>query len=1523
MSDVKQVKVDNWGIYFLQRLKHFFNRTDYCDLTLQFQDNAQLKVHRLVLSACTEYFELLERTCEMYEDCLVMPDDLQADVVVPIVNFMYTGHLEFKMDLLERLYQTSQILNMPVLSKLLESHRSLAPKAPAHSYSGIKKLPKQTIHIESSKTVKNIAPAGSSNKRSYSKAFDNNIVYREKKTYQSNARTENVNSIAYRPPSPISKEHFISQKTVVSDPRPTRYEVPEELDTDNIFDNSFCSISYTSQPLMVHPDTVKRYKAKRSNVFTEASGSKKISSLSTIDIVECKRITPKEDNLFDDSNTEQNFNDETDLFSTSYINNEKDPNQLFDQILDNNDGNSGPKVTIETKDSKAASNLDHAKIISEVLKKYPHLVKSNKNIKLKILDPVPSNKGKKQQKQVAAPTYEEDKPVKFKTEVADDFTYETDVIDSKQAAKLIAMGAENTKGPWICLICGTPGKALHFNSYYKFRRHLVEVHNEKPVANICEYCGLRSLKRNYLLHHLYAQHGVQPPPQYHFPKCSMCNYIALTDALLTKHKMGHKTVKNFRCNVCSVAFSTSNQLLQHIQNTGHKYSAEKKSNLQCIYCMKVFLREINLYSHIKSHHKREAKTDGVIDDSDEDKPIAERTRPKAPIKFEPSTSYDNDYEVDLQYPVQQRPTDKQVPARRQHNVISNLKQKILNPGFDAPKAASPKPKTSKSTIHNQSVHNDFFQDIKIPMEPLSNNQNEEIVLIDNNEYIMKDNQLIPRKRKPNSRDYMISDVVETESLETIQQPTTSEYTHVQNTTIEENVPQQSSMVIKKSANLNQPIQIVVSNEEEYKALMASNHPIIFDDGGTNKTLTVLTAPHHNQAIETSAIDLDNTQGNEMMILPHEYPLNVSEGVATENSNIVVVYSHPVDDQKQFQIITTGGIEAQFVQSSAIITQNFETVTTSTSAMNTHCIETQVEQTWQNNIQNLEGQQIQLPPHTVMLDSNQIITGSIHSTGDNLDELPEVHLVPESQKELSQDETVVTLNQSDVTIEQMNQQVGNMDNNVPVMTLIEKETNVSETIESHHQGKSMPDIQTNPDNVEEPMEIGNMQEQPTASEHELEQPIRTENILEQQMQAENVLEQPMETVDVQHQQMQTENMYEQPTTEIVLAQPMETENVTNQTLGTQYVVEQPLVTENVMVLEQPLENEIEQTTINMVEQPVETGNMMESLETENTIVQHVETGNVLQQPVETETPIEQPVELVNMMEQTAELENVIEQPVERENVIEQPIQTQCLIVPSLASQNQQEHTLDPETINKYSEVRPDNDTSESQQQPELMESQAYDEIVEINRANEEEPRYVKDPEKKIKNLTLDWSEDEYDVAEDGNRNAKSVSNEASQNAPLVEEMPEVEESIENIQQEMQKQLAEAQLEVETAAQLVAGGAAQLDVEAAAQLQAADVDTEESAVSSPEEDSSSQEMQLPPLHDSPVPNTLVQEKLSSLLNDWEDNDSQEEMADQTVEPTPEESTNETDVVSPNIPEVPKNDNIKSLVSDWSDDEEEIKE
>jgi BTB/POZ domain len=66
---------------------------------------------------------MLEQSCEMVEDILIMPNDLQADVIVPIVNFMYTGTLEFHYNMYEKLLKTSREMNMTVLSKLLEAHR--------------------------------------------------------------------------------------------------------------------------------------------------------------------------------------------------------------------------------------------------------------------------------------------------------------------------------------------------------------------------------------------------------------------------------------------------------------------------------------------------------------------------------------------------------------------------------------------------------------------------------------------------------------------------------------------------------------------------------------------------------------------------------------------------------------------------------------------------------------------------------------------------------------------------------------------------------------------------------------------------------------------------------------------------------------------------------------------------------------------------------------------------------------------------------------------------------------------------------------------------------------------------------------------------------------------------------------------------------------------------------------------------------------------------------------------------------
>lgn len=69
----------------------------------------------------------------MVEDTLILPDDLPANVIVPIVNFMYTGTLKFHNQLFEKLLQTSKEMKLSVLSKLLEFHRPVELEDNGHS----------------------------------------------------------------------------------------------------------------------------------------------------------------------------------------------------------------------------------------------------------------------------------------------------------------------------------------------------------------------------------------------------------------------------------------------------------------------------------------------------------------------------------------------------------------------------------------------------------------------------------------------------------------------------------------------------------------------------------------------------------------------------------------------------------------------------------------------------------------------------------------------------------------------------------------------------------------------------------------------------------------------------------------------------------------------------------------------------------------------------------------------------------------------------------------------------------------------------------------------------------------------------------------------------------------------------------------------------------------------------------------------------------------------------------------------
>ncbi|KAL3278016.1 hypothetical protein HHI36_013357 [Cryptolaemus montrouzieri] len=277
----KQVRVDNWGIFFLQRLQLFFSKTDYCDLTLQFEGNVQLKVHRLVLNACTEYFEVLEQSDRLIdENVLLMPEMLQADVVVPIINFMYTGMLEYPMGLYHKLYQAADLMHMTVLTKLLDAQRQ------------------QPIGLNKSINKQKVKPV---------KSIQNTLGLTSSPIISQSKRIPSKNSLTELPSTlpgrklPVWKRKTVPHTSISSSfshsdsktkfnqklenaAKPTRFEWPDDdldLPQPDAMDLSdFGDISYTSKPLL-REDDVKPILQIKSEPNKSQSVKKELHEITT------------------------------------------------------------------------------------------------------------------------------------------------------------------------------------------------------------------------------------------------------------------------------------------------------------------------------------------------------------------------------------------------------------------------------------------------------------------------------------------------------------------------------------------------------------------------------------------------------------------------------------------------------------------------------------------------------------------------------------------------------------------------------------------------------------------------------------------------------------------------------------------------------------------------------------------------------------------------------------------------------------------------------------------------------------------------------------------------------------------------------------------------------------------------------------------------------------------------------------------------------------------------------------------
>ncbi|ALC45665.1 Cp190 [Drosophila busckii] len=616
MGEVKSVKVDNWGVFFLQKLQNFFNKTDYCDLTLQFRDNSQLKVHRLVLSACTDYFNVLEQTCETIDDALIMPAEFQADVVVPIVNFMYTGTLEFELKMYGKLLRTAKEMNMTVLLKLLEAHRRTMENPP--SPKGIRRRP-----VVPSINTQQRAPITSSLNRGVVTAARSNVQQRT------------VNTPA------ILRSGGLNNRSPYGDNSPST--VTSKQESTSPFEQlrkGYNNNKRPAQTSLLSPPS-KKPSLEEVKEFAEQQRMRKQIAAEFGDHADAEY----DNMLYDDvhAGCDDDDDDMPPQPSTSKQSQPQTPQQSQSGgtqaqvehgtttiILKQDSPSQTP--TIIVKDSSNAK-LNHTKIIAEVLRQYPHIVKGHKNIKLKIMpnSPVekPSINIKRGSPAAATPStsasvsansphkklhvsFKSDKPMistqqqqqqqkpvlkSAATTVQAPATSITAAastsaaaamqkrrIDSKTMHSLISLGAENTTGPWLCLRCGVNGRPISIPSYRGFRRHLINTHKETIDPALCEHCGWRSSNNRELHFHMYKEHQIKSL-LYNFAECGLCNRTFLSKTELDKH-------------------------------INEAHTDENKQ--QCIYCNKMFAQELQLYRHMKSSHKAQALEDGIIDETDEE-----------------------------------------------------------------------------------------------------------------------------------------------------------------------------------------------------------------------------------------------------------------------------------------------------------------------------------------------------------------------------------------------------------------------------------------------------------------------------------------------------------------------------------------------------------------------------------------------------------------------------------------------------------------------------------------------------------------------------------------------------------------------------------------------------------------------------------------------------------------------------------------------------------------------------------------
>ncbi|KAI5724442.1 hypothetical protein M8J77_002769 [Diaphorina citri] len=613
---VKKIKVENWSSFLLQKLYHCYTQKKHCDFTLKMVDGT-LKVHSVVMNACSNYF--IQINLENSHS-VTLPPELRKELMEPIVNFIYSGVLSFKANIQKDLVIASKILKIDILTKLIDTE-DIMNDSKTFSH---KTIPFEDAHIK---------------ERHFLSSGDTPTKFHSPSSHPGSSVIKSTGSSSL-PSTPstsggvgkmaMKKLPFWKKRSTVpgastsvsrpedsEDVKPSRFELPEDACPNSSyfyipdFDNP---LSYESECIVKPDEKILKRVTQSAEAVTD---SKKIKLIKSVvaheDDMSGDEILPDDD--YDDFDE---YPPPTPSSATSVpttpkpiLKTGKRPlNLSLRQVISDSQrvvvapsssgqGSNNIHLSLNNPTELASIDPNHAKIIEEVLQKYPDLIHGNRNFKLKVVNSdnqiinyIMNNRnkcltsGKKRSRKSLGPATV------------------PGMMNNGPSSGAPPRGAseQTTAHPFECKFCAS-SLAEPLPDYYTWRKHMEDVHSEKFDVRICEYCGLKLSKRNLYLYHLLRVHGIQNETM-KFPECKFCNYIALTENLLYKHcKNVHNKLIGFVCSTCNIIFKTHDQLTAHMKHTEH--GAEKKTH-GCKYCGKQFDRSVNLKAHLRANHKSEA-----------------------------------------------------------------------------------------------------------------------------------------------------------------------------------------------------------------------------------------------------------------------------------------------------------------------------------------------------------------------------------------------------------------------------------------------------------------------------------------------------------------------------------------------------------------------------------------------------------------------------------------------------------------------------------------------------------------------------------------------------------------------------------------------------------------------------------------------------------------------------------------------------------------------------------------------------